>query len=584
MSRDIKVAESARSAYIGGLLKAFGSNKSTKYEEEVSRNKYDSIWKIKPPTIKEFFSKWFPEPLFPLQLEIAEKACGINPLVWNTDYDEIHCYWGKGAGKDRTIAKMLVYIVVKLLCMDDPQKGLSKYLGEGAIGLDSPIDIINVSKDRDQARDVFFKNFKSILKRTINPTTGKNFFLEQGVDIREGKDLQTQYVVFPSGITCHSLNSKQYTGEGLNLFWAVADEIGASPAATVRSQLISIRETLDSRFPKIGKLVLMSYKYGANCPMTIEYKKGLNDPRVFSSNAATWEVNPRKPKQNFLRHYQRNPEKAQWTYECKDTGDVGGGFIKQKFVIPWCFRKEMGENPFVNNIVRTDNIVNLQFKDWFWKKMEGKYCAIHVDLAKGKIATGGDCVGIAMVHPEMMVPNPHPQSIEKLKELGFIIDGNANKDERKGVVLDFALQIFAPSGYEVQFSEIANLILYVRKQGVNIYKVTFDGWNSLGEIQRLIQSGILSEELSVDKTTAPYDSIKNLFYAGLFRGYEHSVAIREFKELIKVEQGKVDHPESSWERLETEGTEEGSKDVADSITASSFIAIKEIPLTSGICF
>jgi len=594
--------ENAEVAYLTGLSKAF--NQPNDYRKtadgdiitshagvvDAGLDSYDDIWKVKPPSVTTFFGTfdsdpkdaWFYEPLYPIQQDFVEEMMGENPLVWNIKYDEGHAFWGKGGGKDRTIAKMLIYVIVKLLCMHNPQKGLEKYVGEGTLGHDCPIDIANVSKDQIQAKDVFFKNFKGILKNVRNPETGKNFFVEQGVDIREGHDVQTTNVQFPHNIACHSLNSKQYAGEGLTLFLVVADEIGASPTIKVRSQLTSIRETLDSRFPKVGKLMLLSFKYELNCAMSIEYKLGLKDKRVYSSKAATWEVNPKKHKKNYKRHYERNPEKAKMTFECEDPADAGGGYIKRTYIIPWNLTTE--QNPFIGETITTNSILSVQFKEWFWNKIGTTPCAIHVDLAKGAVEEGQDCAGIAMSHPVLLNRRIHPKISSFLESMGFEISESDTKALKKGIVFDFYLQLTAPQGGEIPFADIITFIAGLKTKGVNVFKVTYDGWQSVGEIQRINNLGILADNLSVDRDTGPYDTLVDLLYLGLARGYFHPILFRELKELEKLENGKIDHPEMSWQRLEEEGYELGSKDVSDSVAGSCFTSIKEIPITSGIVF
>lgn len=476
------------SHYQIGLARAFGILEDDRFDKREKRdNSIDGIWRIKPPSVSDFFGTfssnineaWFYEPFYPLQQYFVEKLVGENPYIWDRKFKEGHAFWGKGSGKDKTIAKLFNYIVVKLLCMKNPQQGLEQFVGSGTIG-DSHIDIANVSKDSNQARDVFFKYFKAIAKKVVNPNTGNNFFEEMGVDLREGgKNVQATELNFPHGITCHSLNSKQYAGEGLNLFFVAADEIGASPISRIKGQLTSIRETVDSRFPDgIGKLVLMSYKYDQDCAMSMEFKIGKSDPEILSSRAATWIVNPKKKKSSYKKHYMRDPRKAAWTYECKETGEGHSGFIRQKFIIPWCFNNEVGYNPFVGNVTSTSNILGVKFKDAFYQglKDKNKIHAIHVDLAKGKADTGGDCAGIAMTHPEMLVQRIHPKSIDVLKTLGFKIDFN-KKVIRKGVVVDFMLQLKVDPSTEIQFSDIISFILGLKNSGVKIFKVSYDGWN-----------------------------------------------------------------------------------------------------------
>jgi len=572
-----------------GLLKAFTGSDSVPVQEEFEDGsifkipeQHKGLWRVKPPTVEEFFTSWFPEPLYPLQHAFVENVIGANPWEWSKDYDEGHAFWGKGAGKDRTIAKMMAYVTAKLHCMVNPQEGLNKLLGGGLLGIDSAIDIVNVSKDADQAREVFFKNLKTVLRQVRNPYTGNLFFEECGVDLREGYDIQSTQINLKHNITCFSLNSKRYAGEGLNLFFVVADEVGAMPAMNVKGQLTSIRETLDSRFPKIGKLILMSYKYEQNCPMSVEYKLGEKNPRIYSSRFPTFKVNPQKKKSDYSRHYLRDSTKAQWTYECKDINDTGGGFIKQKFIIPWCFNNDLMVNPTKDEVITTANIRNLRFEKEFFQSLKGKMLALHVDLAKAKDKTKSDCAGLALSYPELITPRIHPQSVKLLKKINVLDADNVDLPPRKGVKVPLAIQLQAEIGSEIQFSDIIDFIKYLKANGVNIFKVTYDGWQSVGEIQRVLQMGINAEVLSVDKTTAPYDTAKSLLYLGLLHSYENTIAIREFDELIVDDKGKIDHPEVSWKRLEQEGTDLGSKDVSDCIAGSAYTCMEEISLDTGI--
>lgn len=571
----------AKVAYRSALSKVFFGNDGT----EKLDGAYDDIWKEKPPSVMEFFdleNGWFKEPFYPIQNDFVRELIGNDSLVWDNRYDEGHAFWGKGSGKDRTIAKLIIYVIVKLLHMKNPQKGLELFIpsGDSTLGIDTPIDIANVSKDEKQAKNVFFKNLKSIISKVNDPKTGKNFFKQVGCDIREGKDLQQSSILFPHNITCHSLNSMRYAGEGLNLFFVAADEIGASPYERVRTQLISIRETIASRFPTIGKLLLMSFKYDVDCAMSIEFKLGLKDKRILSSTAATFEVNPQKKKETFKKFYLRDPIRATMTYECKSDINVGSGFIVQKDVIPWALKK--GENPVVGDLISTDNLLGINFKHWFFSRLKGCNCAIHIDLAKGDIIGGQDSCGITMVHPIMVYPDIHPKVLEYLKISGIVNFDDELKIKRKGVNIDLALRITAPKGGEIRFSDIITFIKALKNKGVNIHIVTYDGWQSVGEIQRMNEFGIRAETLSIDRDNAPYDTLKELFYLGIVNGYNNSILKRELVDLLKNDKGKVDHPVISWLRMEQEGIDKGSKDVADSLAGSSYKAIKEIFLETGI--
>ena len=105
-----------------------------------------------------------------------------------------------------------------------------------------------------QAREVFFKEFVSTLKRTINPKTGKNWFSEHGMDLRDDQDIQKRKVIFSpedeNNITAYSLDSEQYTGEGKNLLVVVFDEVGAFRVARAKELHTNLQDTQTSRFPR----------------------------------------------------------------------------------------------------------------------------------------------------------------------------------------------------------------------------------------------------------------------------------------------------------------------------------------------
>ena len=547
--------------------------------EPASNEGYDpEIWREVPVSITKYSADYLREPFYPLQGKFCEQIVGPNTVAWDTTYDEGHAFWGKGGGKDRTIAKLLSYIAYKLLCMNSPQLGLSKILGR-RIGRNSPIDLVNVSKDEKQAKNVFFKNFKSIIRMCVNPKTKRNWFEERGVDLREGQDIQNTEIQFPHSITAHSLNSKIYAGEGLTILFAVMDEVGCFALLNALAQKASLRTTIDSRFPRIGKLLLMSYMYNDNDAMHMSYTRGLKNDRILSSRLSTWQVNLGTKKADFREHYSTNIDSAKRTYECRGTDGKGGDYIKRKNTISIALNKDR-PHPIKGNIVTTDNVRSLRFKDWF-KGAEHLY-SVHVDLSKGKMEEGGDAAGFALVHPELMPVTLDRETKRELKALGMApMEGQ----KRKGIVIDLAIQITAGIRGEIIFSDIRELI-YLLKDILkfNIVIVSFDGWQSVDSLQQIHKRGIRTEEVSVDKNNDAYGNCKDLFYQQLIRGYPNMIVEREFGELLINASGKVDHPKLSHVRAQNEGIERGSKDVSDAIAGAAYMASENLRVEVGIGF
>jgi hypothetical protein len=158
--------------------------------------------------------------------------------------NEVILQLGKGSGKDFTSTVAVSYIVYKLLCLKDPAKYFGKPSGDA-------IDIINVAINAQQAKNVFFKGFKSKIERS--PWfAGKYYAKMDSID-------------FDKSITVYSGHSERESHEGLNLLVAVLDEIsgfasesssGNDQGKTADNIYKAFRGTVDSRFPDLGKVVL----------------------------------------------------------------------------------------------------------------------------------------------------------------------------------------------------------------------------------------------------------------------------------------------------------------------------------------
>lgn len=565
----------------------FGDLKTAIAEPYEKSEDFDSdIWRIKPVNVLTFADKFMNEPFYEIQGKFCLALTGKKPTRWSMRYDEGHAFWGKGSGKDRTIAKLQAYIIYKLMCMRNPHYVLRE-IYDCSIADDDAIDTANMSINARQAKNVFFKKFKAVLKKTINPDTGKNWFSEQGVDLRDGYDIQETQVTFPHMITAHSLNSETNTGEGLNLFFSSVDEFGSFPTERAFELLEAIQDTTDSRFAGVGKIAVMSYMYKNNDAMDILYRQGKDNPRIYSSRAATYRVNDKMTKKKLSRKYLKNPEKARMTYECKGKSGTGG-YITKAYLLNKVFDENL-ENPIAGDLVSIDysKLMSLKFKDWF-KGEPGQIYAVRFDLATGKKDKKNDCAGFSLCHPEKMIPQIDERLRKELAKEGIIIDMTDEELNivRKGIIGDLNFQIVARPGDEIQLSTLRDFVIHRLKEelGFDIVFVSYDQWQSKDSIQIMQQNGIQAKEISVDRSNKPYDDWKELAYQQLYKTYPNKIARREAEELEINDKGKVDHPEKSWKRMQEEDTEKGSKDVMDAIVGCSSHAFDEIPVEVDVFF
>jgi len=532
----------------------------------------DSIWEETPVDPDEFFEKFIGEPLFAgPQRDLVRNAFGNDPKEWSTEYDELQALWGKGSGKDRTSSKALCYAVYKLMCMKNPMEYLSAG-AEKVPSIEDKLELGNVCINSKLAKEVFFKYFKIMVRSCKNPKTGRNWFVERGLNLRH--NIKTRQIDFPKNITAHSLDSEEYTGEGLNLFFVIFDEVGGFDPKKASGLYDALVTSARSRFPKYMKIFLISYKRSDNDFMMLRFDQAAKEPQTYRSGPyATWEVNLKRVKEDFTKDYIRDPEGSKRTYECKGKTSEGG-YFRYRSRISQVINGWMKDNPIVGDKISVMDLRNLQFKDWFDPAPNTVYF-IHVDLAKG--AKGGDRCGLAMGHyqrdMEVSLPPDFVQGV--LINEGFDLSG-AQGDKAVGAFMDLVLQIRAPAEGEIMFEEVRGLIENLaRVKKFPIQLVTYDGWQSMDSIQLLRKAGVHAEEQSVDRDNEAYDTLKSLIYRGIFECYPHNILIRELEELTVTPKGKVDHPAHSSRRvLNEDGMNQGSKDIADAVAGCANLCIK----------
>ena len=520
--------------------------------------------------------------------EIESIECIGEEDFYDLEIPETHNYIAQdivhhNSGKDFICVRIILYTAYFLMCLRSPQKYFEFAETE-------PIDLVNVSLSAHHARDVFFVRLTQAVKGVINPKTGNNWFKEKGMDLRDGKDIQTTKVVFKKNVVAHSLNSLRYTGEGMNILLAVFDEVGEFKPNKAKELYENLWFTAESRWGSKEKapfrIMLISYLRDENDFMNYRWESTKEDKKVFRSKKCTWEVRPGKTREDYKGAFEKNPEEALRRFANELSGTMGNSFITHRAKIRENVNKDR-VSPFIDNPFRTHDLNELQLAAWFKPysvkelddiinrtdldgeqvKLKNKLRAqhgdakynIHIDLAKGK--DGGDCAGFAMCHSYKTNP---------------LID-----ESQVNVYLDLVMQLKGKDGKEIDFERIRQFIYKLQDRGFTIAKVTLDGYQSVDMIQLLNKREILSEQLSVDKNDAGYQTLKELIYMRRLNYYEYKVLLRELEELKRIENGKIDHPDISRKRALEENDERGSKDTSDAVAGCCMSALEETDNDSG---
>ena len=565
-------------------------------DAEDFNTKKSSRFAQKPVSPEVFFRDWLENPLFPRQQKAVNAAFNKNYTMLSDKFNEFVLAWGKGSGKDLTIACLLTYTIYWLCCLNDPQEELGIKSGE-------PLDIVNVAFDGEQAKTVFFEKFVRMVGKTIDPLTGKNFFEELGMNIE--RDIIRNAVLFPKNIRAWSLNSKEHKAEGKNVILGIFDEIGTFRFDQAEKIRRHIKTSARTRCPKHYKLFYISYLTSPNDYMSylLDRAEEGDMARTYCDRAATWDVRSEKkcPKElkkyivkrdTYQEEYDEDPATAMLMYECKIPKYRANNFIKRADRITDCIRYEQpspiilpeNEDEKGYNRFWTHDIKQEELEHWFRpfhtygiEKMERDYednpsqdladriklekerhsnanYYVHIDLSRGVV----DCAGICLGHTYRI--------LDKTK-----------------IYTDLMLQIRSPKSEdgkpkEIDLNDILEFVIDVlfKKLKFPIIKVTADGWNSKLFLNICEKNGIEAKMISLEKNTGPYDTLKDYIYSKDISYYLYPPVVRELTELIINEKKKVDHPRKSKWRMREEGLNLGSKDISDCLAGMVTSITEEI--------
>lgn len=439
---------------------------------------------------------------------------------WNPSYTELAVEWGKGSGKDH-IARVAVARVAYLLeCLEEPHLYYN-------FDPDSSIDILNVARSTKQANDVFFEP----LRRTI----GRSPWFSDKHDFKMGK------IILDKNIIMHSGHADQESLEGFNLMLGVADEIASfktKEETRTRQSPRPIQHSADaiadmmrtsgqSRFPGLAKVLYISYPRFAGDFIEQKVAQALNEPTMYGTKKATWEVNPTKTREMFREEYAKDPEGSAAKYECKPPAALNKYFRNDAAI----------DRAFA--ILAKPPVDDLGFLVPDFMFLHRKKCAVHLDMA-----LTNDRGGLAICHMQ----DWHVRTTQDGHEL------------RQPIIFPDVITSFSAAELgvpELDLSMFEDFVIECIRRGANIQLVTADQFQSRGSLQNLRRQGIECRLRSVDRDTSAYDMLKAAIYQGRFIGYNRERVVTELKGLQLVNGVKVDHVST------------GSKDEADALAGAT---------------
>jgi hypothetical protein len=470
--------------------------------------------------------------------------------------NEIILQLGKGSGKDFTSTVACSYIVYKLLCLKDPARYFGKPSGDA-------IDIINVAINAQQAKNVFFKGFKTKIEKS--PWFAGKFYAK------------AESIEFDKSITVYSGHSERESHEGLNLLLAVLDEIsgfaqeigtGNDQGKTADNIYKAFRASVDSRFPDLGKVALLSFPRFPGDFITEKYDNAIAEkdiihkthkfimnpdlpddaegnyleieweedqiisykyPGVFALKRPTWVVNPTRNVDDFKVSFFTDMGDAMQRFACVPTF-ASDAFFKQQEKVRACMT--------IRNPIDTGK----RFDETFRPDPTKKYF-VHADLAQKH-----DKCAVAIAHVEKWV------SVQVMKDYEQVVPM---------VIVDAVVYWEPKVEGPVNLSEVKQWIQNLRRLGFDIGMVSFDRWQSFDIQNELKAVGIRTETVSVAKKH--YEDMAMLMYEERLAMPAIELLFQELTELKIMKNNRVDHPRKL------------SKDLADAVCGAIFGAISHTP-------
>jgi hypothetical protein len=470
--------------------------------------------------------------------------------------NEIILQLGKGSGKDFVSTVAVAFIVYKLLCLKDPARYYGKPSGDA-------IDIINVAINAQQAKNVFFKGLKTKIEKS--PWFAGKYYAKM------------DSIEFDKSITVYSGHSERESHEGLNLLVAVLDEIsgfanevgtGNEQGKTADNIYKAFRGTVDSRFPDLGKVALLSFPRYPGDFISSKYEECILEkeiierthtyvmnpdlgeeapgntlqiswdedhivsykyPNTFALKRPTWEVNPTRSIEDFKLAFFTDIGDAMMRFACVPTF-ASDAFFKQHDKV----RDAMTLRNPLDNFRR--------FDPGFKPNPDTKYY-VHADLAQQH-----DKCAVAIAHVDKWV------EMQILKDYNQVVP----------VVVVDAVAWWEPKVEgPVNLSEVKQWIQNLRRLGFDLGMVSFDRWQSFDIQNELKSVGIKTETVSVAKKH--YEDMAMLVYEDRVAMPSIELLFEELTQLKIMKNNKVDHPRKK------------SKDLADAVCGAIFGAISHTP-------
>jgi hypothetical protein len=468
---------------------------------------------------------------------------------------------GKGSGKDFISSILHLYGIYKCLCMTSPQK----YYG---MAPGSSIYFVNCARNEEQAKRVFFAEFKGMLENCP-------WF--------EGKYTEpaANSIRFAKRVVALSATSQAFSWLGYNTIQWVGDELAFFLVSDGDEESESRAEecweaafgSCQTRFRHHYKMIGITTPRFDDDFVMRKYHELSSRNDSFTARAATWEMNPLLTIEDFKYAMERNYRRTMRDFGAQPMGSIESFWADAEFVeenvcescrqcIIWQNRKLSEDNWECwdnTECMANPYIGNGNWREWFAPDLNAEYY-MHFDLSKNKDRVGFT-IGHIMDYVKLELDNF--QLMEKYK-LNSLKDMNKEDryEERPLIKID-SIGFIDPKSKrddemlknkEIYYEAILRKIVrWLLDRGFNIVKVTTDQYQSHQFKQALEDMGVETELISLDRNDEIPVAAKTSLVENRVEYPYSRIMAREAKNLKYINGKKVDHAKKE------------SKDVIDSV-------------------
>lgn len=505
-------------------------------------------------------------------------------------FEEVFFTGATRIGKSSTAITATAYMLYRLMCLRDPQtyykkKEISKF----------SILFFNVTKDL--AKGVAFREFNDTLKESP-------WFNQHGKFSLSDRNF---YYIPEGGKVIVDFGSDSAHALGQQVFVGFCDECNFSKAgikdvSKAKEHMRDLYNTVNARVKGTfrvegevhGKIFAVSSKRSDSDFMEDYMQNQLEagyGEHMYISDAPQWEVLPPSMfhKEKFYiavgDRYKKgfvvpdNQCDSAGLSDLREQGysllrppvdmkssfladfdialrDLAGisvpgalSFITQDAIDP-CIDKGR-RNPFYSEILQIGTKDNYSLEEFFHMESIDPFnlrypLFIHLDLSKNTDRTGISGVWLS-----------GRKDVED-------IDGN--KTSLPSFTHAFSVALEAPRGDKIPYSKISQFILWLRKQGFQIERISRDQFQSEYMAQLLEEQGFDVDLVSLDRTPDGYTALRSILLETRINMLDCTLLQDELIHLQRDSiSGKIDHPIG------------GGKDVADSFAGSVWNAMLHNP-------